>query len=183
MHRDISKQIRSLLVFSFMLLCWLIFTVSVSAARRETTLIGRVMQVKDGDTVVISPEDGGQFFTCRLYGIDSPEIAHPRFGKGGQRFGEEAARELKHLILGDTVTVTTTGQKTYKREVCIIRKAGIDINLAMVKRGYAWAYRQYLRRPYTSEYIDAEREARENRQGLWADRNPTPPWEFRRMMR
>ncbi|MFN3480993.1 MAG: nuclease, partial [Thermodesulfovibrionales bacterium] len=30
---------------------------------------GRVVKVKDGDTVVIAPIDGGQFFVCRLYGI------------------------------------------------------------------------------------------------------------------
>jgi micrococcal nuclease len=153
------------------------------AHARGMTLTGRVMQVKDGDTVVIAPKDGNRFFVCRLYGIDAPETAHPRFGEPGQPYGDEAKRELNRLILGDTVSVTTTGQKTYRREVCIIRDAGVDINLEMVKRGDAWAYRQYLRRPYTSEYIDAEGEARANHRGLWQDRHPTPPWEFRRMMR
>lgn len=56
---------------------------------------------------------------------------------------------------------------------------GQDINLEMVRRGYAWAYKQYLRRPYASAYIEAEREARGKRLGLWRDDNPTPPWEFR----
>ena len=95
----------------------------------------------------------------------------------------EASRELKKLILGQTVEVTLTGSKTYKREVCLIKKDGIDINLEMVKRGYAWAYRQYLRRPYASEYIQVENDARAKRLGLWADANPTPPWEFRKKMR
>lgn len=159
----------------------LLFTPAVYANGK--TLTGKVMQVKDGDTVVISPEDGGQFFVCRLYGIDAPETAHLRFGKGGQRFGEEASRELKRLILGQTVEVTTTGQKTYKREVCLIKKDGQDINLEMIKRGYAWAYRQHLKRPYTSEYIEAENEARSKRLGFWKDNNPSPPWEFRKQQR
>jgi endonuclease YncB( thermonuclease family) len=137
------------------------------------------MQVKDGDTVIISPIDGGQFFTCRLYGIDTPETTHGR--KIGQPYGEEASKELKRLILGQTVEVTTTGAKTYNREVCTIKKSGQDINLEMVEKGYAWAYRQYLKRPYASEYIDAEREAREKRLGLWKDNNPTSPWEFRKI--
>jgi micrococcal nuclease len=152
-------------------------------AFRGTVLTGKVMHVKDGDTVVISPVEGGSFFTCRLYGIDAPETNRPRFGQPGQRYGEEASRELKKLILGETVEVTTTGQKTYKREVCLIRKDGVDINLEMVRMGYAWAYRQYLRRPYASDYIEAEKEARAKRLGLWADPNPTPPWEFRRRLR
>ncbi len=156
---------------------------ALSPAYSLTSMTGKVMQVKDGDTVVISPIEGGQFFICRLYGIDAPETSHPRFGQPGQPYGEEAKSELKKLILGQEVTVTLTGQKTYKREVCLIRKDEMDVNLEMVKRGYAWAYKQYLRRPYASEYIEAENEAREKRLGLWQDINPRPPWEFRRMMR
>lgn len=143
-------------------------------------LTGKVMQVKDGDTVVISPIEGGQFFICRLYGIDAPELQHP--GKQGQPYGEQATNELKNLILGQEVEVKLTGQKTYKREVCRIKYNGIDINLEMVKRGYAWAYKQYLRRPYVSEYIAAENEARAKRLGLWEETNPQPPWAFRKMM-
>ncbi len=182
MQGDISKHFRIGSAVIFVIVCVFLLFPTLTEARRGTTLTGRVMQVKDGDTVTISPEDGGPFFICRLYGIDAPETAHLRFGKGGQRYGEEASKELKRLILGMTVEVTTSGQTTYKREVCIIKKDGTDINLEMVKRGYAWAYRQYLRRPYASDYIAAELEARENHRGLWGDRAPTPPWEFRRMM-
>ena len=35
--------------------------------------------------------------------------------KPGQPYGEEAARELKKLILGETVEVTRAGAKTYNR--------------------------------------------------------------------
>ncbi len=50
----------------------------------------------------------------------------------------------------------------------------------MIETGYAWAYRKYLKRPYASEYIDAENQARKNRLGLWQQYNPVPPWEFRK---
>lgn len=164
-------------VFLFLLL------LSSPALAIKTTLQGKIMQVKDGDTVVFSPVEGGQFLTCRLYGIDAPEIAHNRFGMGGQPYGVEAGTELKRMILGQDVEVTTTGQKTYKREVCIIKKDGTDINLEMVKRGAAWAYKHYLKRPYASEYIEAENEARAKKLGLWKNPNPTPPWEFRKLQR
>ena len=147
------------------------------------TILGKVMKVKDGDTVVVALEGGGQFFTCRLYGIDAPETTHPRFGQPGQPYGEEAARELKKLILGRDVEVTLKGARTYNREVCLIGKDGMDINLEMVRRGYAWAYKQYLKRPHASKYMEAENHARTKRLGLWADPNPTPPWEFRRRIR
>ena len=170
-----TKHLIPKILIIFLLLC-----TTASASREENTQC-KVMQVKDGDTLVVSPVDGGQFFICRLYGVDTPEITHGR--KPGQSYGEEAAKELKRLTLGQTVEVTTTGAKTYNREVCIIKKVGQDINLEMVKKGYAWAYRQYLKRPYASEYIDAETLAREKRLGLWKDSNPTPPWEFRKRQR
>lgn len=130
-----------------------------------------VTKVKDGDTVVAG------HYTCRLYGIDAPETAHGR--KSAQPYGEESKKELESLILGNVVEVQTTGAKTYNRDVCRIFLDGKDVNLEMVKRGYAWAYVQYLKRPHASEYIDAERAARRRRLGLWQDYNPTPPWEFR----
>src|SRR5512139_1974920 len=84
----------------------------------KTTVTVKVMKVTDGDTIVVSPLEGGAFFKCRLYGIDAPETNPP------QPFGEEATRELKHLILGETVTAKLTGQKNHIREVCIIERDG-----------------------------------------------------------
>lgn len=138
---------------------------------------GMVVKVKDGDTVVIAPANGEQYFICRLYGIDAPET--PKRDAPGQPYSEEATRELKNLILGQSVEVTTTGTKTYNRKICVIRKESLNVNLEMVKRGYAWAYRAYLKRPHASEYIDAEDDARRHRRGLWQQPNPMPPWEYR----
>lgn len=175
-----SKAVRKYFCKSSILAIMLLLLFALPAfAGQKQSLEGTVMQVKDGDTVVVSPSDGGQFVACRLYGIDSPETG--KKGKSGQPYGEEATKELKKLVLGQTVTVETTGAKTYKREVCIIKKNGQDINLEMVKRGYAWAYVQYLKRPHASIYIEAEREARIKKLGLWVAANPTPPWEWRRM--
>jgi len=53
----------------------------------------------------------------------------------------------------------------------------------MVREGWAWANREYLRGPYVSEFINAEREARERKLGLWQQSNPQPPWEFRAVQR
>ena len=149
-------------------------------AKDYKVIQGTVTKVKDGDTVVIRPNVvGSKKFTCRLYGIDAPET--PKQGKRGQAYGREADRELKNLILGYRVDVTLTGDQSYKREICIIKKDGIDINREMVSRGYAWAYKRYLKGPYASEYINAEKDAREKKRGLWVQGNPRPPWEFRRM--
>jgi micrococcal nuclease len=142
---------------------------------------GIVIKINNGDTVVIEPLSDKKSFTCRLYGIDSPERANR--GSPSQPYGDEAWEELKALVYRQQVAVEFTSEKSYRREICLITKDGIDINREMVVRGYAWAYREYLKGPYASEYIDAEREARSKRLGLWQQANQQPPWEFTKMIR
>ena len=162
---------------------FILLFVWVATASAEETTVAKVLLVEDGDTVLFSSISGVKVFTCRLYGIDAPEIIHRAYNKPGQPYGREARDVLKGLILNRLVTVTLTGKDSYSREICLLRAyvngQSTDINLEMVKRGYAWAYRQYLRRPYASEYIEAERAARAAGLGLWQDSNPKAPWEFR----
>lgn len=148
----------------------LLFPILADAGQKS--LQAKVMKVSDGDTVVVSPIEGGDFIKCRLYGIDAPE--------GSQSYGDEARTELKRLILAQTVDIQTTGDITYHREVCRITFNGLDVNLEMVKRGAAWAYRKYLKKPYKALYVEAEADAREKGVGLWKDIDPTPPWEYRK---
>jgi endonuclease YncB( thermonuclease family) len=103
-----------------------LFFLAFSAFAAETILTGKVMKVTDGDTVVIIPIESGAFFKCRLYGIDAPETPkysrHGRLVKPGQPYGEDASKELRRLIPGQTVDIPLRGAKTYKREVCRIIK-------------------------------------------------------------
>jgi endonuclease YncB( thermonuclease family) len=142
---------------------------------------GKVMKVKDGDTIVVAPVDGEHFITCRLYGIDSPETA--KRGEPGQPYGEEASKELKHMILAKNVRVITTEKDRYNRDICLITLDELDVNLEMVKRGYAWAFVRYLRNPYTKSYVAAESEAKGAGLGIWHDRDPEPPWNYRKRIK
>jgi len=54
------------------------------------------------------------------------------------------------------------------------------MNLQMITRGGASAYRKYLKPAYSSEYSEDEKEARGKRSGLWQQSNPELPWEFRK---
>jgi micrococcal nuclease len=151
------------------------------------TVEGAVTKVSDGDTFRLETADGTRL-RVRLYGIDAPETekASRRTGlvsKPGQPFGEEAYRALESKIVGRKVRVDIMAIDRYKREVGIVYLDGRNINLEMVKEGWAWAYTQYLDRPYASEYLEAEKEARAKGLGLWRQPNPQPPWEFRKLMR
>lgn len=68
----------------------------------------------------------------------------------------------------------------YQRtEAEIILPDGRNLNRELVRAGLAWWYQHYARR----ELIlgDLEQEARAARRGLWADPQPVPPWEWRKL--
>ncbi len=130
----------------------------------------------------------GTTLKVRLYGIDAPETdkVNHRTGvvsKPGQPYGEEAEKALKEKVLGKKARVVIMDIDRYRRSVSVLCLGNRDINREMVKEGYAWAYTEYLRGPYASEYIEAENEARRKKLGLWHQMNPLPPWEFRKRTR
>jgi micrococcal nuclease len=148
---------------------------------------GVVNKVVDGDTVNVLT-NGGTKLKVRLYGMDAPEIQHinKRTGvvsKPGQLYGAEAYRALEINVYGKKVKLQIIDIDRYRRMVAVLYLDDRDINREMVQEGLAWAYREYLKGPYASEYIDAENDARSKRLGLWQQMNPQPPWEFRRLMR
>jgi endonuclease YncB( thermonuclease family) len=55
-----------------------------------------------------------------------------------------------------------------------------NINIEMV-RDWIASYRQYA--PRSRGLEQAEPEARVNGHGLWREKNPEPPWEFRKNKR
>ena len=47
----------------------------------------------------------------------------------------------------------------------------------MLKAGFAWHYKYYDKTP---AYAKAEAEARAAKRGLWQDKNPIEPYEYRK---
>ena len=125
----------------------------------------KVVKISDGDTIMILQDK--QQIKVRLFGIDAPELKQP-YGKKSKQF-------LANLIAGEVVEVEENGKDRYKRTLGIIYYKGQDINAQMVLNGYAWAYVKY-----SIIYVDHERLARKNKQGLWQSGDPTPPWEWRK---
>ena len=159
---------------------------SVFAKGPIRVLEGIVSKVSDGDTVTVT--SGGTKLRVRLYGIDAPETEKRNrqtveVSKQGLPFGEEAFKALEGKVCRKRVKLEVKAIDRYRRVVAVVWLDGRDINREMVAEGWAWAYRQYLRSPYVSEYIAAEEEARAKEHGLWKQANPLPPWEFRKRLR
>jgi len=62
----------------------------------------------------------------------------------------------------------------------------LDVGLAQVTTGMAWWYRKYANEQSPEDqgrYEFAEQEAKAKKVGLWQDKIPQPPWEFRKSRR
>ncbi len=171
-----------------LILALLVLTPFFLQAKEPTRMEeGIVRHVADGDTVTMVTNEGTKL-KIRLYGIDAHETVKANRGTGsvskpGQPYGEEAYRSLERKVLGKRTKVQIMDVDRYRRMVAILYLDHCDINREMVQEGYAWAYREYLKGPYASEYIDAENDARSKHLGLWQQSNPQPPWEFRSHLR
>lgn len=138
-----------------------------SAAEPEQTVSWKVVGVSDGDTLTALDEENKQH-KVRLHGIDAPEIAQP--------FGAKSREALGRLTVKKTATLHLRGRDRYGRDLARVEVDGKDVNVELVKEGFAWHYTRYDNSP---ELASAEREAREAKHGLWADKDPVPPWEWR----
>lgn len=139
---------------------------------------GTCLKVLDGDTVIFREAGAVDSIKIRLWGIDAPEK--------GQAFGEEATRKLARLIEHKSVRLrfrkeaheSAEGRDGYSRDLATIYRKGRNINLELVRGGFAWHYVYYA--ADETELAEAEQEARTARRGLWAGDEPTEPRQFRR---
>lgn len=148
------------------------------------TLKGTVTRVYDGDTIQLTTPNQ-TILKVRLYGIDAPETPKTDYRTGqqnipGQSYGKESARALKKKILGNKVNLDIIEVDQYRRMVGIVRLDNRNINLEMIGEGYADCYVEYLRPPYRKPFLDACREAKSAKRGIWSLPEYERPREFRR---
>lgn len=139
----------------------------------EKRITGKVVGVHDGDTATVLDAEKRQY-KFRFNGIDAPELK--------MDFGQKSKQNLSDMIFGKEVTVIFSKVDKYGRYVGNIFIDGKDVNLEQIKVGLAWHYKKYAGEQTEKDrlaYSDAETKAKEAKLGLWAQLNPTPPWEYR----
>lgn len=157
----------------FFCLCLLLLLSCSNSLPIEITarLQGKVIGVKDGDTIEILTE--GNPLTIRLAHIDCPET------RKQQPFGRTAKQFTSDYCFGQQVVVVHQNKyDRYKRLIGeVINSKGQNLNKELVNAGLAWHFKKY-----SSDYHYAviELKARNAKKGLWADKNPTPPWLWRK---
>lgn len=158
----------AIFLFLFVLL------LSASAFARSE-ISGKVVKVADGDTItVLAP--GNHQIKVRLYGIDCPEKK--------QAFGQRARQFTAQRVAGKNVRVEIMDHDRYGRTVGVVyAENGQNVNREILSAGMAWVYTQFCKASFCSEWKSVEQKAKRAGAGLWVEKNPLPPWEWRKMRR
>ena len=124
-------------------------------------IVGRVVRVADGYTITVLASEGTRPVASsnrrrggvlvggiersdsatavehkiRLHGIDAPE--------SGQAYGNAAKSHLSSLVAGRSVRVKWKSRDKYGRIFGVVHVDGRDVNLEMLKAGYAWHYKRF----------------------------------------
>jgi micrococcal nuclease len=150
---------------------FLILLLSVYSALAQD-FPGLVVSVLDGDTIEVLHNSRPE--RIRLNGIDCPE--------NGQAYGKRAKQAASILVFGKDVSLQTFGKDKYGRTIADVRLLdGTNVNHRLVKDGWCWWYRKYA--PLNTELEKLEKDARDNKKGLWVDPAPVPPWIYRKTKR
>lgn len=100
-----------------------------------------------------------------------------------QPYGPQATEALRKLILGKKIEGEAVTRDIYGRIVCRVVCDKRDMSLTMIRQGYAWPYYQYFYRLSPKEraaYKRAALLAKTEGLGLWQEKNPTAPWQWRK---
>ena len=141
----------------------------------------RVIRVIDGDTVLVGVHRGfrgllrsSQEERIRLYGIDAPESA--------QKGGGKSTRHLRKIIgSGKKVWLEPSGTDQYGRTIGLIygrEGRANSYNYQMVAAGQAHCY--MLDSFDQGRFREAEQKAKKGKKGVWKQKNPTYPWDYRK---
>jgi endonuclease YncB( thermonuclease family) len=161
---------KKIIFFPFILGCVVFFAFSFAAFEKQLT--GKVVKVSDGDTFTLLTSNKKQI-RIRIYGIDAPET--------GQPYSEKSRLYLANMIAGRIVIIEVNNTDKYGRKVAKVKTETInDVGLEMIRAGFAWHYSYFDK---TKAYSQVEQEARDKGVGLWADKNPINPYEYRKQKR
>lgn len=119
----------------------------------------------DGDTFTLKNGE-----KVRLIGIDAPESRNTGRKKIGY-YGREAKEHLKAYLTGKRVRLEldVAPKDRYQRTLAYVYlEDGTFLNAELLRQGYAMVYTVPPNVRHADEFVDLQREARENNRGLWA---------------
>jgi endonuclease YncB( thermonuclease family) len=128
-----------------------------------------IAAITDGDTIAIGP------VRIRLHGIDAPEAGQTCGTADGGAWpcGDRATERLAELAEGKPVRCVARERDAYGRIIAVCTVSRQELNAAMIREGFAWAFVRY-----SADYAGLEEEARAARIGIWQGPSEAP-WDYR----
>ncbi len=144
----------------------------------------RVTRVVDGDTLDINVPDRDKPVTrVRLWGVDTPEVAHGR--QKEMHFGPEAEEFARSTLLDRDVHIVLTRRRTRGKfgrllAYVFLKRGERMFNEMLIEEGYAYADLRFDH-PYYKQFKAMEKRARRVGVGLWANvkLEQMPAWKQR----
>lgn len=130
------------------------------------------VRVLDGDSIIL---DGDEI---RLIGIDAPEYRQYCFTKDKDKYdcGEEAKKAMKNIVKDKIFVCNKIKKDIYDRHLSECFADDSNINVEMLRQGWAIIY--YAED--NEEYMSAQNYAKDNKLGMWQGKFIKP--EFFRML-
>ena len=124
----------------------------------------RVVRVIDGDTIEIEGK-----IKVRYVGVNTPELHDPR--KPIECFGQAASDENKRLVEGKEIYIQKDVSETdkFKRLLRYVWVGDMFINDYLVRQGFAQVSTYPPDVKYVSQFLEAQKEAQDNKRGLWKE--------------
>jgi len=138
-------------------------TVKQEENQEESKDLVKVTRIIDGDTIEI---EGGQ--RIRYIGINSPELSS--FDETIGCYAREATDKNKALVLDKKVRLEKDVSETdkYDRLLRYVWVNDIFVNDYLAREGFAQAVSYPPDIKYQDQFLEAQKEARENNRGLWS---------------
>ncbi len=131
----------------------------------QTSIIGIVDRVIDGDTVLV--RIGDRVETVRYIGVDTPETVHPT--RGIEPYGLAASAFNRILVEGRQVRIEldVEARDRYGRLLAYIYTDSLFVNAELIRQGYAQIMTVPPNVRHVEEFVLLQREARAAEVGLW----------------
>jgi endonuclease YncB( thermonuclease family) len=152
--------------FSFFLAI-AIFILTVPAMASAWT--GLVVEVFDGDKLLVQRADKNELMEVRLHGVYAPN--------DNDLLRTQAIQFISNMTIGKMVTVQKVATDRQGNIVAIVCMDGKCLNEALLSGGHAFFYPRYCKGTVCDKFKAIENSAKDGQKGIWQSREITPPWE------
>jgi micrococcal nuclease len=145
----------------------------------QVTIQAKVIDVVDGDTIYVKINERVKLL--RVTGADAPDLGQPKY--------DLAVEFMRKSLLDKDVLVHYSTYGIWDLDgvpLVTISDGDTDVGLRLIENGMAWydeAHQFYLSKTTADLYKTKCKEARDNKIGLWGDRSPEKPSDYRHRLR